>query len=181
MTAIFPLPPRAPHVPFGVFPKLEIWVFDVLGTCILFCFVLFVCLFALWKYKWLDSHSYGAMWHLCCKHSEHVFYACRISLISGLLNEDLICWVGSWNCRGYSVIGICFRIFTGGCKQFCAAFECSFCRVIGFECIAPTAYDAVGDVMVWMAIRWEKCFWDFPETPSLSFRIRICFLSSGWW
>ena len=23
------------------------------------------------------------------------FYACRISLISGLLNEDLICWVGS--------------------------------------------------------------------------------------
>ena len=45
--------------------------------------------------KWLDSHSYGAMWHLCCKHSEDVFYACRISLISGLLNEDLICWVGS--------------------------------------------------------------------------------------
>ena len=26
-----------------------------------------------WKYKWLDSHSYGAMWHLCCKHSEDVF------------------------------------------------------------------------------------------------------------
>ena len=23
------------------------------------------------------------------------FYACRISLISGLSNEDLICWVGS--------------------------------------------------------------------------------------
>ena len=34
-----------------------------------------------------------------------------------------------------------------------ATFECSFCRVIGFERIAPTAYDAVGDVMVWMAIR----------------------------
>ena len=72
------------------------------------------------------------------------------------------------------MIGICFRIFTGGCKQFCtgelvfrylefvfhgnlffagATFECSFCRVIGFERIAPTAYDAVGDVMVWMAIR----------------------------
>ena len=34
----------------------------------------------LWKYKWLDSHSYGAMWHLCCKHSEDVFYACRTSL-----------------------------------------------------------------------------------------------------
>ena len=25
------------------------------------------------RYKWLDSHSYGAMWHLCCKHSEDVF------------------------------------------------------------------------------------------------------------
>ena len=38
------------------------------------------------------------------------FYACRISLISGLSNEDLICWVDSWNCRSYPVIGICFRI-----------------------------------------------------------------------
>ena len=34
-----------------------------------------------------------------------------------------------------------------------ATFECSFCRVNGFDRIAPTAYDAVGDVMVWMAIR----------------------------
>ena len=62
-----------------------------------------------------------------------------------------------------------------------ATFECSFCRVIGFERIAPTAYDAVGDVMVWMAIRWKKCFWDFPETPLCLFGIRVCFLSSGWW
>ena len=52
------------------------------------------------------------------------------------------------------MIGICFRIFTGGCKQFCtgelvfrylefvfsrefvfagATFECSFCRVIGLN------------------------------------------------
>ena len=66
-----------------------------------------------------------------------------------------------------------FSYFTGGCKQFVlvswyfdiwnlfsrefvfagATFECSFCRVIGFERIAPTAYDAVGDVMVWIAIR----------------------------
>ena len=67
-----------------------------------------------------------------------------------------------------------FSYFTGGCKQFCtgelifrylefvfagicfrwfSTFECSFCRVIGFERIAPTAYDAVGDVMVWIAIR----------------------------
>ena len=62
-----------------------------------------------------------------------------------------------------------FSYFTGGCKQFCtgelifrylefvfagATFECSFCRVIGSERIAPTAYDAVGDVMVWIiAIR----------------------------
>ena len=61
-----------------------------------------------------------------------------------------------------------FSYFTGGWKQFCtgelifrylefvfagATFECSFCRVIGSERIAPTAYDAVGDVMVWIAIR----------------------------
>ena len=61
-----------------------------------------------------------------------------------------------------------FSYFTVGCKQFCsselifrylefvfagATFECSFCRVIGFERIAPTAHDAVGDVMVWIAIR----------------------------
>ena len=64
------------------------------------------------------------------------------------------------------MIGICFRIFTGGCKQFCtgelvfrylefvfagATFECSFCRVI--ERFAPTASDAVGEVNGWIAIR----------------------------
>ena len=47
------------------------------------------------------------------------FYACRISLISGLSNEDLICldrqlklsWLFcDWNLFSY---------FTGGCKQFC--------------------------------------------------------------
>ena len=97
-----------------------------------------------WKYKWLGAIP--MVWCGICAVStlRMCFYACRISLISGLLNEDLICWVGSWNCRGYSVIGICFRIFTGGCKQFCtgelvfrylefvfagATFECSFCRV----------------------------------------------------
>ena len=32
------------------------------------------------------------------------FYACRISLISGLLNEDLICWVGiSFGCCRHNV------------------------------------------------------------------------------
>ena len=101
------------------------------------------------------------------------FYACRISLISGLSNEDLICWVDSRNCRGYSVIGICFRISLVDANSFVlvswyfdiwnlflrefvfagATLECSFCPVIGFERIAPTAYDAVGDVMVWIAIR----------------------------
>ena len=121
-------------------------------------------------------------------------------IISGLSNEDLICWVDSWNCRGYYVIGICFRISLVDANSFVlvsryfdiwnlfsrefvfagATFECSFCRVIGFERIAPTAYDAVGDVMVWIAIRWEKCFWDFPETVLCLFGIRVCFLSSGW-
>ena len=56
------------------------------------------------------------------------------------------------------MIGICFRIFTGGCKQFCAGerifrylefvfagatFECSFCRVV--ERFAPTTSDVVGE------------------------------------
>ena len=98
----------------------------------------------LWKYKWLGAIPMVRCGICAVSTLRMCFYACRISLISSLLNEDLICWVGSWNCRGYSVIGICFRIFTGGCKQFCtgelvfrnlefvfagATFECSFCRV----------------------------------------------------
>ena len=97
-----------------------------------------------WKYEWLRAMSMVRCGICAVSTLRMCFYACRLSLISGLLNEDLICWVGSWNCRGYSVIGICFRIFTGGCKQFCtgelvfrylefvfagATFECSFCRV----------------------------------------------------
>ena len=64
------------------------------------------------------------------------------------------------------MIGICFRIFIGGCKQFCtgervfrylefvfagATFECSFCRVI--ERFGPTTSDVVGEVNGWIAIR----------------------------
>jgi len=63
------------------------------------------------------------------------------------------------------VIEICFRIFTGGYKQFCtgervfrclefvfagATFECSFCRVIGR--FAPTTFE-VGEANGWTAIR----------------------------
>ena len=73
-----------------------------------------------WKYEWLMGHISMVRCGICAVSTLRMcFYACRISLISGLLNEDLICWIGSWNCRGYSVIGICFRISTGGCKQFC--------------------------------------------------------------
>ena len=154
-----------------------------------------------WKYKWLGAIPMVRCGICAVSTLRMCFYACRISLISGLSNEDLICWVDSWNCRGYSVIGICFRISLVDANSFVlvswyfdiwnlfsrefvfagATLECSFCRVIGFERIAPTAYDAVGDVMVWLAIRWEKCFWDFPETPLCLFGIRVCFLSSGWW
>ena len=45
--------------------------------------------------KWLDSHSYGAMGICAVTTLRMCLYACRISLISGLLNEHLICWVGS--------------------------------------------------------------------------------------
>ena len=113
------------------------------------------------------------------------------------LNEDLICWVGSWNCRGYSVIGICFVFSLVDANSFVlvswyfdiwnlflrefvfagATLECSFCRVSWTYCT-----NCIGEVMVWIAIRWEKCLSDFPETPSLClFGIRVCFLSSGWW
>ena len=71
------------------------------------------------------------------------------------------------------MIGICFRIFTGGCKQFCTGelvfrylefvfhgnlfslvlhSNVAFAVWLVFERICTT-YDAVGDVMVWMAIR----------------------------
>ena len=48
------------------------------------------------------GHVVGAMWHLYFMHSEDF----------GFSDEDLICWFDSSNCRGYSVIGICFRIFS---------------------------------------------------------------------
>ena len=143
-----------------------------------------------WKYKWLDSHSYGAMWHLCCKHSEDVFLCApnitdfwfiewgfdllgrQLKLSWLFCDRNLFSYFHWWMqtvlywWAGISISGICFSrefVFAG------ATFECSFCCVIGFERIAPTAYDAVGDVMVWMAIRWEKCFWDFPRNPFVSF------------
>ena len=40
---------------------------------------------------------------------------------------------------------------------------------VWFERIAPTASDAVGDVMVWIAIRWEKCLLGFPRNPLFVF------------
>ena len=40
---------------------------------------------------------------------------------------------------------------------------------VRFERIAPTASDAVGDVMVWIAIRWEKCLLGFPRNPLFVF------------
>ena len=69
------------------------------------------------------------------------------------------------------MIGICFRISLVDANSFVlisgyfdiwnlfslefvfagATFECSFCRVI--ERFAPTAYDAVGEVNGWIAIR----------------------------
>ena len=138
-----------------------------------------------WKYKWLGAIPKVRCGICAVSTLRMCFYACRISLISGLSNEDLICWGDSWNCRGYSVIGICFRISLVDANSFVlvswyfdiwnlfslefvfagATFECSFCRVIGFERIAPTAYDAVGDVMIWIAIRWEKCLLGFPPKP----------------
>ena len=113
-----------------------------------------------WKYKWLGAIPMVRCGICAVSTLRMCFYACRISLISGLSNEDLICWVDSWNCRGYSVIGICFRISLVDANSFVlvswyfdiwnlfsrefvfagATFECSFCRVIGFERIAPTAY-----------------------------------------
>ena len=78
---------------------------------------------------------------------------------------------------GISISGICFHG-----NLFSLVLHLNVAFAVWVERIAPTAYDAVGEVMVWIAIRWEKCLWDFPETPSLClFGIRVCFLSSGWW
>ena len=61
-----------------------------------------------WKYNWLRARSLVRCGICASSTLRMCFYARWISLISGLLNEDLICWDDSWNCRGYSVIGICF-------------------------------------------------------------------------
>ena len=74
--------------------------------------VLFLCCFP-FSGKFVSISTNSSCWPTMSRTSPAMRgkkNACRISLISGLLNEDLICWVGSWNCRGYSVIGICFRI-----------------------------------------------------------------------
>ena len=154
-----------------------------------------------WKYKWLGAIPMVrcgicavSTLRMCFMHAEYhwfLVYWMRI-WFAGSAVETVV--VTLWlefvfvfslvDANSFVLVSWYFDIWNLFSREFVfagATFECSFCRVIGFERIAPTAYDAVGDVMVWMAIRWEKCFWDFPETPLCLFGIRVCFLSSGWW
>ena len=86
------------------------------------------------------GHVVGAMWHLYFMHSEDVFYAHWISLI--LAFQIRIWFAGSTveNCRGCSVVGICFRIFTGGSKQFL------HCIAAASQLLTPQQTSALKDV-----------------------------------